>query len=329
MNLTLNQSIPCSLSIIFTILFHYYVNSFHINSNPRRKNISAFNTYNQYKYDHPYLKNHNQQPHHHSPLFLSYSSHSSFLQEKGEEFPSSNNDNLSTYTNTSTPLSMSIDELALQLNGKGRALTTWDCYKVGLDPLYFFSHESNANKEEKENDDDEEQMKFLWDHNVYNILSKSSSSSFFDNHSDQVTTTKTTNTFPKLTNNNQNNYRTQFTKQFMPMKRQDIHNNQEGKGLSKKTLNELSSKLYPNSLGIEYSIASLVNLQRSNDGTVKLLLKLNNNGDKEYYIESVIIPWYDRSNPTSTLCVSTQVGCAQGKLFNKNFTFKNINYLEI
>jgi len=76
-----------------------------------------------------------------------------------------------------------------------------------------------------------------------------------------------------------------------------------------------------------------VNIQRSSDGTVKLLLKLNNRAtrnthsanddgndvyeqpEQHYFIESVIIPWYDRSNPTSTLCVSTQVGCAQGCTF--------------
>jgi hypothetical protein len=388
MNPTLNPSyIPFYWFIMFltcsstcsTIFNYYYVNSFHININTRKKNTSIhIHKYN--KYDHPYLNNlnnhnhhnhHNHQLkgnhlyyHHHSPLFLSSTSHHIHsLQEKGEELPSNNNNS----DNKSTPLSMSIDELSLQLNGKGRALTTWDCYKIGLDPLYFFSHENNEVEEE------EKQMKLLWDHTVYNILSKSasvssssssSSSSFHhddpnlkhnDNPSDQITTKSTSiNSIPKGNNQN-NNYRTKFTKQYMPMKRQDIHNNQEGKGLSKKILNQLSSKLYPNSLGIEYSIASLVNLQRSNDGTVKLLLKLNNhkdwenvnddddgggggggddddkeldlvkhNNEKEYFIESVIIPWYDRSNPTSTLCVSTQVGCAQGKVVQKKINVQHL-----
>jgi hypothetical protein len=47
--------------------------------------------------------------------------------------------------------------------------------------------------------------------------------------------------------------------QYIPAKRREIHRKEEGKGMGNKALNELSD-LYPNSLGIEYSIASLVNI---------------------------------------------------------------------
>jgi adenine C2-methylase RlmN of 23S rRNA A2503 and tRNA A37 len=36
---------------------------------------------------------------------------------------------------------------------------------------------------------------------------------------------------------------------------------------------------------------------------------------QDFFIESVIIQWYDIANPSSMLCVSTQVGCAQGCTF--------------
>lgn len=215
-----------------------------------------------------------------------------------------------------TPLSMSIDQLGNKINGKGRALTTWDCYKVGLDPLYFFSDSDNKTA----NISNE-----VWDHHVYDVIRRS-----LFNNGEMKFDSKEKIIINDQDNNLDNyNYRERLVRKYMPMKRIDIHNKQEGKGIGTKALSQLSN-LYPNPLGIEYSIASLVNLQRSSDGTVKMLLKLNTHNkrlnsnshgeedlesQKDYYIESVIIPWYDRSNPTSTLCVSTQVGCAQGKVF--------------
>jgi hypothetical protein len=38
-----------------------------------------------------------------------------------------------------TPLSMSLNELALHLNGYGRAQLAWDCYQYGVDPIVYFS----------------------------------------------------------------------------------------------------------------------------------------------------------------------------------------------
>ncbi|MCP3921933.1 MAG: 23S rRNA (adenine(2503)-C(2))-methyltransferase RlmN [Desulfobacterales bacterium] len=62
----------------------------------------------------------------------------------------------------------------------------------------------------------------------------------------------------------------------------------------------------------------------SNDGTTKYLFKLNDN----YYSECVLIPGEDRN----TLCISTQVGCAQGCKFcltSKGGIIRNLRCGEI
>ena len=60
---------------------------------------------------------------------------------------------------------------------------------------------------------------------------------------------------------------------------------------------------------LETSIAQLTKLTTAPDGTTKLLLRLHD----EFEVETVIIPWDDRQ--TSTLCVSSQVGCKQACTF--------------
>ena len=41
------------------------------------------------------------------------------------------------------PLTMSMDELAIQLGGMGRAKLAWDCYTLGVDPIHFFANNDN------------------------------------------------------------------------------------------------------------------------------------------------------------------------------------------
>ena len=60
---------------------------------------------------------------------------------------------------------------------------------------------------------------------------------------------------------------------------------------------------------IENSIGSISHIKVSADGTTKLLVRLG----RGYEVESVIIPWLDRG--FSTVCVSSQVGCAQACRF--------------
>ena len=94
----------------------------------------------------------------------------------------------------------------------------------------------------------------------------------------------------------------QEIQQHLPLRRQT-------QTLGEKALKSLS-KSYPSALGIEPSLASLSQITRSGDGTTKLLLKLTNT---DFFIETVIIPHYDWNK--STLCISSQVGCAQGCVF--------------
>lgn len=68
-------------------------------------------------------------------------------------------------------------------------------------------------------------------------------------------------------------------------------------------LNELSGRL-------EDSVAKISHIKSSSDGTTKLLCKLLKDGLE---VECVIIPWFDRGS--STLCISSQVGCRQGCTF--------------
>lgn len=79
------------------------------------------------------------------------------------------------------------------------------------------------------------------------------------------------------------------------------------------TLDKLQ-KLYQNSYGgknpsvtnVEDGIATLTHISRASDRTTKLLLKMSDG----YEVETVIIPWKGKR---STLCISSQVGCRQGK----------------
>jgi 23S rRNA (adenine2503-C2)-methyltransferase len=43
------------------------------------------------------------------------------------------------------PLSMSIDELAIHLGGRGRARIAWDCYLLGVDPIQYYAQNSTTN----------------------------------------------------------------------------------------------------------------------------------------------------------------------------------------
>lgn len=60
---------------------------------------------------------------------------------------------------------------------------------------------------------------------------------------------------------------------------------------------------------LEHEVAQLTHVSTSRDGTTKLLLKLVDG----LAVETVIIPWDDRES--STLCISSQVGCRQACTF--------------
>ena len=82
--------------------------------------------------------------------------------------------------------------------------------------------------------------------------------------------------------------------------------------LGKDALAKLAS-LYSDFPGnkVEGGVASLSYMSRSSDGTTKLLLTLRDG----LQVETVIIPW---KGQRSTLCISSQVGCRQGKVWQSN-----------
>ena len=47
-------------------------------------------------------------------------------------------------------ISMNVDELAEEMQGWGRARLVWDLYRIGVDPLIYFKHDSSSQLEDKE-----------------------------------------------------------------------------------------------------------------------------------------------------------------------------------
>ena len=182
------------------------------------------------------------------------------IQDNSGQIDVKDIDNENLIQPTSSALSMNLDELSHELRGRGKAQLSWDCFRIGVDPIHFH----NPAFPEQELD----------------------------------------NALRGLLNHNENPLCTRNDIQ------QHLSSRRESQTMGSKALKALSQYCYPSSLGIESSIATLSEITRSNDGTTKLLLKLVNT---DFYIESVIIP-----NPgwgKSTLCISSQVGCAQGCVF--------------
>ena len=167
-----------------------------------------------------------------------------------------------------SPLSMNLDELTTNLRGKGKAQAVWDCFKLGIDPLWFHhpaypaQHLDSAVHQLGEDGGDED-----------------------DRGGSRSSTTSR-----------------ERIQQHLPIRRRS-------QALGRTSLQRLSDS-YPSPLGIEPSLASLDQITRSADGTTKLLLKL---AGTEFLVETVIIPHPEWNK--STLCVSNQVGCAQGCVF--------------
>ena len=103
------------------------------------------------------------------------------------------------------------------------------------------------------------------------------------------------------------------TQQLFCSKREGIASHIPSKrrtvGLGKTALERLNALDYG---PIEERIGQLSHISTSTDGTTKLLIRMVSDGLE---VETVIIPWIDRDPPTSTLCVSSQVGCKQGCTF--------------
>lgn len=157
------------------------------------------------------------------------------------------------------PLSQTLDKLSGVLGGKGRAQLCWDCFRSGVNPLWYFSG----------NDDDSLQAETETDCNCSSLL---------------------------LMGKGWN--RSQIT-EIMSSRKQNAG------GLGKEALDLLREQF----ANVETAV-SLSKISTSNDGTTKLLLRIQDDG---FEVETVIIPWHEHQK--STLCVSSQIGCAQACTF--------------
>lgn len=175
-------------------------------------------------------------------------------------------------------LSLTLQELADELKGSGRAAVVWDCIRSGIDPNLYYNGQGMS-------DSSDDAIANKW-------LAATSSSA-------------TTQTDGIIISD-------------MRQDEHSILGRREGQGLgasSFKRLQNLMHNYHQSNANvhqssqrtdrdepiytIENSIASLSHMKVSADGTTKLLLKMKKDGLE---VESVIIPWMDKG--FSTLCVS-------------------------
>ena len=186
-------------------------------------------------------------------------------------------------SNRRSPLSMTVDELATALGGRGRALAAWDMYRIGVDPLAYY----DATKGHVD-----------VDAAVYQVVAECAGPQWTELMMDDEDSKEPSTKRESISN-------------LLPGKRR---NEGLGKG-ALRLLADLHNKASPSTTisgGIEETIGRLSHISTSSDGTTKLLIRMVSDGLE---VETVIIPWYDREKPRSTLCVSSQVGCAQGCTF--------------
>lgn len=219
------------------------------------------------------------------------------------------------------PLSMGFEEFSSSLGGKGRAMACWDLYRIGVDPMLYFSEQQT----QKEQQEKKENLVYANDYTLP-ILSFLESASAEISLNDDIDGDDF-NVISSL-----------------------IAKRRQTQGLGKQSL-KLLSKLYPENnnkddnitnnsriCGIEENVGSIAQISQAKDGTTKLLVQLKSQQKRDLKVETVIIPFYvdedDQGNPnkdeleltkgnskrkrqasSSTLCISSEVGCAQGCRF--------------
>lgn len=159
-----------------------------------------------------------------------------------------------------SPLSFQFDDLTQGLEaGIGRPRAVWDCYRMGIDPLWFY---------------DDSIPDSQLDGSVHKVLKE------------------------------QGGEAKSWTRDELKML---ITGKRREQGLGKAALGSMRNF---GGEPIEESIATIRDISMASDGTTKLLVHLVESG---FNVETVIIPWEEAGR--STLCISSQVGCAQGCTF--------------
>ena len=238
------------------------------------------------------------------------------------------------------PLSMDIDRLSETLGGSGRALLTWDCLRIGIDPTLFFN--SRISDEYLDGSVWSCISDIMMQQTAVPTASPSNDNNKFDYERISTTTREDIRMYlPQR--------RITQTLGLKTLEQLSTMYSYSPPPSSKQPVVSTSSSWSPMS-SLEYTIASLQQIQISSDGTTKLLLRLASDGA---LVESVIIPVFPAAavnpissttstmhNPTrdmsreeeeesththtpiitsttprSTLCVSSQVGCRQACTF--------------
>ena len=187
-----------------------------------------------------------------------------------------------------TPLSMTMDELADAMGGKGKAQACWDCFRLGVDPTWYFDPAARH--------DGQEDAREPLDPLIRNLLMDDDS-----NHDDNLNGSHgwtRAQVRSRITPRRQSQG---LGQQSLATYRQLMDTTEDTTAAADTTTTDTDSMA---------SIATIVQIHRSNDGTTKLLLQLTRDN---LQVECVIIPWSERQS--STLCVSNQVGCGQGCTF--------------
>eukprot|EP00592_Proboscia_alata_P014690 CAMPEP_0194400192 /NCGR_PEP_ID=MMETSP0174-20130528/127070_1 /TAXON_ID=216777 /ORGANISM="Proboscia alata, Strain PI-D3" /LENGTH=434 /DNA_ID=CAMNT_0039196667 /DNA_START=252 /DNA_END=1556 /DNA_ORIENTATION=+ len=180
---------------------------------------------------------------------------------------------------------MDIEELSNQLNGKGRAQAVWDCYRLGIDPLLYFTKSPD--------------------------LEGYSLAPFMDslrsppqNHENGLSSVDDLETvYKRMQKRVPNGLGLNALGLVADLAKRTSHE----AGVLDETREKCNDL---RSVTVEDTIATLYHINVSADGTTKLLLNMQRDN---LQVETVIIPWLERGR--STLCISSQVGCAQGCTF--------------
>mmetsp|Transcript_25082 Transcript_25082/g.50152 ORF Transcript_25082/g.50152 Transcript_25082/m.50152 type:complete len:477 (+) Transcript_25082:2097-3527(+) len=174
------------------------------------------------------------------------------------------------------PLSSTFTELSDEMGGSGRAAVIWDCLRAGIDPNLYYRNDSGIDSSDKA---------------IVESWLEAMSADFDAND-------------------------ISLTKNDLLGKRRDQGLGADALSRLQKLMKQCRSSaacaddsVTESIHTIENSIGSISHIKVSADGTTKLLLRLA----RGYEVESVIIPWLDKG--FSTVCVSSQLGCAQACRF--------------
>ncbi len=152
-------------------------------------------------------------------------------------------------------ISMNVDDLAIELEGRGRARLVWDYYRIGVDPLTYFRRENAKGKRQHS--------------------SNQNGGKYQDNGEGGDSFEKFLNYIDDCERDDEGIQRA------LPTSRKT-------QGLGVNALKKLEA-LYEHG-GLEGRTATLSFVSTSSDGTTKLLIKLADGLD----VETVIIPWHDK-----------------------------------